>query len=310
MAAGILENDNLFVVGERAWHGLGVRLDNPINSEDALRIAHLDWSVEQVPIYAGTKQVEGYLGNVRSDTKECLGIITSKYKILQNIDAFSFVDDIMNQDSIECKYESAGSLYNGQRVWMLAKMPSSFILGDEVDQYLYISNSHNGKSSVHVGCTSIRIVCANTLNLAMNSAKRTWSARHMGSIEGRKQEAMETLGFAQKYIDAMKIKAEEMAAIKFDINTFVDQLFPFNEEASNRIKNNQKEVRDYIISVHNNKNDLGNFRSTAWGCYNAFADWMSNSEPQRKSSTFETNRFVSMLDGSDLNIRAQEILAI
>lgn len=308
MAAGILENDNLMYVGDRAWHGLGTRLDNPVNSEEALRIAKLDWSIEQVPIYAGTKQVDGYLGNIRSDTKECMGIITQKYKVLQNKDAFAFVDDIMNQDEIECKYESAGSLYNGKRVWMLAKMPNFFLVGDEVESYLFITNSHDGKSSVRVGVTNVRIVCNNTLQLAINTASRTWSARHMGSIEGRKQEAMETLGFAQKYITAMNERAEQMASTKANINKFVNLLFPFNEEASERIKRNTKEIQDFIINVHNTKDDLANFKNTAWGCYNAFADWFSNSEPQRKSATFETNRFVSMLDGSDLNEKAQAIL--
>lgn len=310
MAAGILENDMMFSAsGIRPWHNLGKVIEDAVSSEDALRIAQLDWSVEQVPVYAGTKLIEGAFANVRSDTKDALGIITAKYKILQNTEAFAFTDAIMAQKDIPCTYETAGSLFNGKRIWMLVKMPNRTILDDEIENYIFLTNSHDGKSSIKVGITNTRIVCNNTLQLAVQGAKRTWSARHMGSIEGRQREAIETLGLSSAYLDAMEIEAQKMAMKKIDINTFLDQMYPIESDLSKTVLRNLEQRRETILSIHNNKNDIGNLRGTAWGIYNAVADMVSNTAPLRDSKTYETRRFVSFLDGNETLERAQLILA-
>jgi len=310
MAHMIEQNDSLFSgSGIRPWHGIGTIVEGTLTSADALHVAGLDWTVKQVPIYAGTKEVEGYLGNIRSDTKDCLGIITGKYKICQNSEAFAFVDDIMSQDETPCQYESAGSLNNGKRVWMLAKLPEHTLLGDKYERYLCFSNSHDGKSSIKVMTTNVRVVCNNTLTLATNSASRILSIRHMGSIEGKKREAMETLNFASEYIKAFDEKALEMTKTKFKIDKFLDEMFPVDEDASNCIKKRNESTREDILSIHNSKNDLSNFKNTAWGIYNAVSDWNSNAEPLRKTDTFAENRFINFMDGSSILEKSQLILS-
>ena len=308
MSHGITEKDNLFVAFTPAWHKLGIVVGEALNSKDALRVAKLDWNVEQFPVFVNNKKVENSFGNVRSDTGDCLGIVSKKYVPMQNREAFAFVDDLMGLDEAVVKYESAGSLWGGQRVWMMARIPDSKILDDTIANYLFISNSHDGKSSVKIGLTNTRIVCNNTLQLATDTAPRVWTARHMSSIEGRKKEAMETLGFSSNYIKQMEDKANKLYNIKVDPNYILDKLFVLKENVSERIKRNVLETREESLSIHNNKNDLGNFRNTGWGVYSAVADYVSNSEPLRKTDTFETRRFVSFMDGNDLLEKTQQLV--
>ena len=305
MSHGIMENDTVMHVGS-AWHNLGISIKEAVSSVDALRIANLDWQVASEKVIIRNKETE-YFANVRSDTNETLGIVTGKYSILQNNEAFGFVDDIMQNS--ETKYESAGSLFNGRRVWMLAKMPEENILDDIISPYLFFTNSHDGKSSIRVGLTPVRVVCNNTLQLAINTSQRTWKTVHKGSIEGKRVEAMETLGFASKYIDSFKLRAEQLVSVHMNIDDFLDKMFPLKDNASNCITRNIESVREKVRIIHNTKPDLANFQNTGWVIYNAIADHFSNSEPLKRTDTFETKRFVSMLDGSDMLEKAELIIS-
>lgn len=308
MSHGITEKDNLFVAFTPAWHGLGTVVDEALSSEDALRIAKLDWNIEQFPVFVNNRKVENSFGNVRSDTGDCMGIVSKKYVPMQNREAFAFVDDLMGLDEAVVKYESAGSLWGGQRVWMMARIPDSKILDDNIANYLFISNSHDGKSSVKIGVTNVRICCRNSLELAINTAPRVWTARHMSSVEGRQKEAAETLKFSKNYIDEIDKYANKMVLEKANIDEILSKLFIVKENMTKRVQDNINYVKNEILTIHNNKDDLGNFRNTAWGIYNAVADYSSNSKPLRKTDTFETKRFVSCMDGNDLLVKTQKLL--
>lgn len=309
MSHGITETDNLFVAYTPAWHGLGTVVDKALTSDEALKIAHLDWEVLQQPVFMQSgKRVAETFANVRSDIDEPLGLVTGRYKILQNKDAFSFMDELIGNEETPCKYESAGSLDGGKRVWMMARLPDSKIMDDLICSYIFVSNSHDGKSSVKIGVSNVRVVCNNTLQMAISDAPRLWTARHMSSIEGRQKEAAETLKFSSNYLEKFNKKAEEYSQIRTDVSVFLDKLFVVNEKATDRIRRNIEQSREEVLRIHNSKDDLGNFRNTAWGVYNAVADFVSNSEPLRKTETFETKRFVSYLDGNDTLLKAQMIL--
>lgn len=233
----ITETDNLFVAYKPAWHKLGTVVDHALTSDEALTTAKLNWRVESKPVFLESgKKIEKVYANVRSDIEESLGIVTERYKILQNEDAFKFMDELVAHEDTVCKYESAGSLDGGKRVWMMARLPDAKILDDLICSYIFVSNSHDGKSSVKVGVTNTRIVCDNTLQLAIREAPRVWTARHMSSIEGRQREAAETLQFSNNYLEKFEIKANEYVSIKTDISKFLDKLFTVNEKMSDRIK--------------------------------------------------------------------------
>ena len=167
--------ETMFYVREKPWHGLGTEVSEAPASLDALVYAGLDWRVEQKEVYTedGTP-IPGYKVNVRSTDHAALGIVSDRYKVVQNEAAFQFTDDLLGEG---VTYETAGALQGGRKVWLLARMPQRYVIaGDEITPYMVFMNSHDGSSGVKVAMTPIRVVCQNTLNLALDSAKRIWAA--------------------------------------------------------------------------------------------------------------------------------------
>ena len=189
----------MFSVRETPWHGLGRIVMEAPASREALELAGLDWQVESRNIYSGNGAViSGYRANVRSTDDAVLGVVSDRYRIVQNEEAFQFTDDLLGEG---VTYETAGSLQGGKKVWMLAKLPEKYIIaGDEVTPYLVFFNSHDGSSGVKVAMTPVRVVCQNTLNLALSTAKRSWSAIHVGDIRGKLEDAENTLLYADRYM--------------------------------------------------------------------------------------------------------------
>ena len=143
MAANV---ENMFYVREVPWHGLGTRVEEALTSADALRLAGLDWRVEQKPIQVcGGNQIENFKANIRSTDGKVLGVVSDRYQIVQNVEAFDFTDELIGGD---VRYETAGSLQEGRKVWMLAKMPTTKIVGDDVEPYLCFSNTHDGSGEI------------------------------------------------------------------------------------------------------------------------------------------------------------------
>lgn len=309
MAHGIIEGkDNVVPYKEPAWHGLGTVVDTAPTSADALRIAKLDWTVDPMPIYCNGKEVPKMYGNVRSDTGDVLGIVTDKYKICQNVDAFKFTDNLIGDGKVT--YESAGSLFGGKTVWMLARLEDRKIFDDVVVPYIAFVNNHAGKKSISCVLSETRVVCNNTLQFALKNAPRSWSVRHFSTLEGRLEEARETLGMANTYFDSIQNIADDLYKVKIsDPNKFLKVLIKDREDASERIKNNNQFIRDEILNIFNTKNDLQNFRNTGWAMYQAVADRLSNGEPLRNAPTYNERRFEKQKLGTeDLLIKAQDLI--
>ena len=181
MAANV---ESMFYTRETPWHGLGTKVEESPCSEEALITAGLDWDVVQEPIYTGNEElINGYKANIRDTDRKVLGVVTNRYKVVQNRDAFSFTDRLLGEG---VRYETAGSLQGGRRVWLLAHMPRDYIIsGEKFSPYLLFSNTHDGSGAVKVALTPIRVVCQNTLNLALDTARRSWSMMHGRSLYGQ-----------------------------------------------------------------------------------------------------------------------------
>ena len=205
-----------FFVGEPAWHGLGTVIKEAPTSDDAIKIAGLDWDVIPKPIYDEYGvEISGYKVNQRSSDHKNLGIVTNRYKIVQNREAFAFTDALLG-DGV--RYETAGSLASGKRVWMLAIMEGTILCEEKIDPFLVFTNSHDGTGAVRVAITPIRVVCQNTLNLALNQASRHWSCAHKGNIEGKLEEARYTLESADRYMKALEEEFGELKLKKVSEN--------------------------------------------------------------------------------------------
>jgi phage/plasmid-like protein (TIGR03299 family) len=309
---GILENDYMFSGrGEVPWHGIGAVLEGVLSSDEAIKEARLEWSVKQTPLYTEgnwAEPVPGFLANVRSDTREVLGIVSKRYKVAQNRDVFSFADDLISSAKEKCTYETAGSLFNGRRVFMLVNMSKGRIAGDEYQPYLCLSNSHDGSACLQVFLTGIRVVCNNTLTAALNTAKRKISIRHLSAMEQRKDEALKTMGAASKYFHDLEAFASELAGKKVNIGKVLERLFPVSKEMSKRQLESNREVKELIKNLLKQKDDLQNFKGTAWGAYSAIADYRSNAQPRRKTDTYADSKMAMFLDGDSVMNEAQEII--
>ncbi len=311
MAHQIERNEDLFSVREIPWHGLGVIVQDAPNSEEALRLGGLDWDVLQEPVCrANGEQVEPYLFNVREDNGRVLGLVKSRYQVLQNKDAFSFTDSLL--DAGEVLYETAGCLNGGERVWLLARLPEYKLLGDVVEPYLCFTHGHNGRHPINVALTPIRVVCNNTLSLSLATAIRVWSTKHQGRIERKLEEAKITLGLANTYLTELNKTVESLAVKKIEdhkIENLVEQLFPFPEDDSVTARKQSLifTQRDGVLSRYRHTPDLQDYRGTAWGFVGAVSDFVTHSKPARKTERFKERRFESVIDGIPVLDRAVEL---
>ena len=307
MAHGIMEHDTMFSGnGIRPWHGLGTILTDCPTSAEAIKIAKLGWDVLQEPVYLKNgNEIPDYFANIRNDTNGVLGMVKGKYRIVQNTEAFAFVDNIIqNTKGIECKYETAGSLFNGKRVFMLVRLPDVDLVGDAVENYLFLSNSHDGSTGLMAGITNIRVVCNNTLQMAEKGASRIWKIRHTESLKGKQAEAEQALGLALNYNERIKEDAEKLALQKVNEEKFFKELLKKLD-----LTDKSKEIIALSIAdIYKNKEDLQNFRGTKWGLYNAVCDYVSNGEPLRKTSTGKDWKMAGFMDGYSMINNAQNIL--
>jgi len=313
MPSMLLENDFMFSGNSVVpWHGIGTVLEGVPNSAVAIKAAKLEWMVEQVPVYTHKNWAEpipSYVANVRNDTNEVLGIVSDRYCVAQNKDVFAFADDLIGNGKVPCTYETAGSLYNGRRVFMLVNMPKGRIVGDEYQPYLCLSNAHDGSACLQIFLTGIRVCCTNTLSAALNTAKRKISIKHLSLMEQRKNEAIITMGAASKYFRELEAFADKLAGKKVNIGKVLDLLYPVSREMSKRQHKSNKEVKQLIKDLFKKKDDLQNFgRNNAWGVYSAIADYRSNAEPKRKTSTYADSKMARFIDGDPILQNAQDII--
>lgn len=304
--------ETCFLFKQPAWHGLGTIVQEAPTSIDALRLAKLDWDVipEKVFLKDGSEVPETIV-NIRSSDHTILGVVSDHYKIVQNREAFAFIDGLLESDIEKVTFESAGALNRGKRVWMLAHLPAKKILGDDIVPYLVFTNSHDGSQAITAALTPTRVVCQNTLTMALNNAKRSWSIRHMGDMEGKKKDAAMTLGLAVRYMDQMNITAEEYQQKKITKNMLeeiINMVFPIDEESSDREKNNVSNLRNQFTEIYSEAKDLRKFSGTAWGVYNAFGDFATHIQPLRKTKTFQEKLFASFIDGNKILKIAQEAI--
>ena len=299
--------ETMMYVREKPWHGLGVEVTEAPASGDALRFAGLDWQVRQEPVFnARGGVVPGYRANVRDTDGSVLGIVGDRYKVVQNADAFRFTDDLIGG---EVRYETAGSLRGGRQFWLLARMPERKVAGDEVTPYLCFTNTHDGSSGLKVCMTPIRVVCNNTLNLALASAKRVWSMRHTESIHGRLDEARSCLFLAGEYMDNLAEYANVAACTAMldrDVKALMDELFPITEDSTDREKNTAERNRSQFLTCYYAP-DIAKFRGTAWGAINAISDMVTHSAPLRNTKNYAENNWGRIMDGHALMDKAVKL---
>ena len=303
MAANV---ESMFSVREKPWHyaqnpEVTKLIQEAPTSEEALIAAGLDWNVISTPVYQENGLlIPGYKANVRDKDNSVLGIVSSRYRIIQNTEAFSFTDALIGETEFgEVRYETAGSLCGGKKVWLLAKMPARKILDDDIEPYICFANSFDGSGAVQVCATPVRVCCANTMALALNTAKRKWSTKHVGDMQSKLEEARLCLQLADKYMTNLDIEADRLANAKLyeeQISEILDEMFPVDDKATERKKSNILQFKNQFWTAYSMP-DIQQFEDSAWKAVNAMSDIVTHAAPQRASATYNENRWGKLMDG-------------
>ena len=308
MAANI---ESMFYVRETPWHGLGTKVLEAPASKDALQLAGLDWRVLQEPIYTAMEElVDGYKANVRDSDRKVLGVVTDRYRVIQNDEAFAFTDELLGAG---VKYETAGSLQGGRKVWLLAHMPHEYIIsGERISPYLLFSNTHDGSGAIKVALTPIRVVCQNTLNLALANAKRSWSMIHTGDIKEKMQEAKDTLFLAENYMDELGKEFEALRMKKLtdkQVMEYIEILLPIEDGSTPQQEKNMKRLREDMKIRYFDAPDLQEVGKNAYRFVNAVSDFATHAEPLRRTANYKENLFSRTVDGNPMIDKAYQMVS-
>ena len=301
--------ETMFYVREKPWHGLGTLVAEAPASADALICAGLDWRVEQKDVYTGDGSlIPGYKVNLRSSDNAALGIVSDRYKVVQNEDAFQFTDDLLGEG---VTYETAGALQGGKKVWMLAKMPQRyFIAGDEITPYLVVMNAHDGSSGIKVAMTPIRVVCQNTLNLALNRAKRIWTTKHTENVLSRVHEARETLQLAEAYMGELGRGIDALSQIRLTdkkVMEFMQEFFPVTEDMPEIQRKNNLRLLDDMKRRYFDAPDLFHVGRNGYRFVNAVSDFATHADPIRKTKNYNENLFLRTVEGNPMIDKAYKM---
>jgi phage/plasmid-like protein (TIGR03299 family) len=278
-----------------AWHGLGTVFEQEVTTKEMLDLAHLsDWDVrlEDVGIPDGFESDRSYSFVTRTNPfdrnkNDVLGVVGERYVPLQNEDLFDFGDLMLDGGG---RWETAGSIKGGRQVFGSLALERETVLdpngvGDKVNTYLLINTSHDGSVAIQASITPVRVVCANTLNLALGqrgrngSVKQSFKIRHTASATGKVQQAREALGLANAYMDEFDIMAKnmietEISKAKFDEIVALAYPAPTGEDKKGSHKKHNTKI-DLINSIY-----VGEYNNTIagtkWGVFNALTerlDW-------------------------------------
>ena len=269
----------VFVTGQPAWHRLGTVVETAQTSAEAIKLAGLDWTVEQWaagavdPATGAFIEGAGKMANVRTDTRSILGYLSPGYQIFQNAAAFDFMDNIVQGK--EAMFHTAGSLFGGRRVWMLARLPKMIRVAkdDAVEPYVLLTNNHDGCAALRMIATTVRVVCNNTLNLALGKAK-PWEGltiQHRGNLDERVKEAREKLGVVVARVDRFEEQAQAMARKSLTHDELRDYFTALVEERSQ--KSQEKMLGKFLENLENERNSLDGIRGSAWAAYSAVSEW-------------------------------------
>ena len=278
--------DEMFYTGKPPWHGLGTKLEGPATAAEAIAAASLDWTVEMVPVYLdGGVEIPGKKAVVRGDTGLVMNVMSDRYTPLQNVDAFAFFDAVVGAG--EAIYHTAGSLQGGRKVWALAKLPGDIkVTGDDVlEKYILLANSHDGSLAVTMQLTAVRVVCANTMSVALGSGQK-FRALHTPNVISKANEAREFLGLTEVYFENLMAGVNRLVETKMNkakVDEMVFKVFGLDEtkaiaEQHFLPRHAAETVKELFHTGIGN--DLKGVKGTAWAAYNAVTEYIDHVRPQ------------------------------
>ena len=289
-------SEQIFIDRTTTWHAIGRDVQECKSMEQVLRASGLDYEVTKKPVFTSVidggalVEVPNRFMTVNSRGK-IYDVVSDKFQLVQNREAFEFVDYMGD----ELSFEKAGETENGM-VYIIGKLPSVNILGDEFTPHVIFRNGFSGKIKITAAICPLRLVCQNQFNFAFKNAQNTVSIRHVGNAEAKLQEARDVLKLSADYMQELNTMAEQYVGIKLtpaQVDKVLDQMFPIvDRESMNPFKLHQLEDARAKFRNAYNADDNDNFRGTGWGLINAYTDFITHKPAVGKSETRNEGKFM------------------
>lgn len=299
--------NSIMYYGEKPWHGIGTELDHPATAAEAIKAAKLDWEVKAFPVFAGIPDisdnskinefipVKDTKATIRLDTKDILGIVGRLYTPIQNIDAFSFFDSVVGEG--KAIYHVSGVLGKGETIWILAKMPGEIRIlqtDDIVEKYLLLTNSHNGRSTMKMFFSPIRVVCENTLSVANSEIKQSGGnvvrIKHLPGVYEKVEAARVILGLVDKTYGELQRDYNKLASYPVNdewLKIYIKALIPAKDERD--VSTRTTNIRNEVLSCFESEsNSLAGIKGSAWAAYNAASEWVDHFSTYSKEKKKDT----------------------
>lgn len=279
------------------WTNIGSNIRKASTVQEALELSGLNYTVEKVPVYLDNGlQVPGAFCTKREDSDVTYGVVGSQFEIVQNIEGFDFINNMVPEG---LKFLKAGE--NKKFIYIIAQLPSIDVLGDEVAPHIIFQNSHSGSTTLKATIAPLRIVCENQFNLTFKKANNKISLRHTKSIKGRLHTAQEVLIQSSEYLSEFQKSALLMAqkkVSKSQVDDLMDKIFYIKEEFTPTQVRRVEEKRDRFLKAYQAE-DNQNFIGTQWGLVNAYTDFVTHKELRKDTPQALENHFIkSTLKGS------------
>jgi len=300
---------------EPAWHGLGTVFDGDLTTKEMLETANLhNWNVrlEKVTYPDNYTSVSDAFSVVRNNPLDgqpnVLSVVGERYKVLQNEELFAFGDGIVDGGAM---WETAGSIKDGRVVFGSLSVPREFVLdpqgiADTTKMYLLVHTSHDGSVSVQSAITPVRVVCQNTLNLAMRNVKQSFKIRHTQTVAGRLEQARHALGLTFDYANEFEKEAQELfsqSITNAQFDKLVATIYPKPDEASKMATTKYNDKIDLISNLYKVAPTQDGIRGTKWGALNALTEQL---DYFRTSRTGDNKSLLASASGFDVQTNAQK----
>lgn len=312
-----------------AWHGLGKILPDKFTSEEALKYANLDYEVAIAPVFAKFSSdpkdpnrgahLDSYGCTYRTDTRQPFGVVGSKYEVVQNRDAFKFFDAIVGEG--KAIYETAGALGSGEIVFITAKLPDYIILpGDDItEKYLILSMSHDATKPITALFTPTRVVCANTLAIAMGNGQHRIVIRHTASAHDRLAQASKLMGIVNKLTMEMTETLTKLSRVRItdkQLDDYLELVFLNSTELKTLaetgdykkagVSTQKLKTMDYIHDFYHTgigQNTLST-KGTLFGAYSALTGYLFNVKEYRNDESRLKNL---VMEGEDYKLNSHAL---
>lgn len=286
---------------EATWAQIGTDVREATTVDRVLKEAKLDYEVELRPVFMeGGMRIPNSQVAVRTADNHPFGIVSDKYKLIQNRDAFDFV----NYLSDEITFEKAGETANGM-VYIIAKLPEKNILGDSFTPHVIFRNGFSGGYTISAAICPLRCIFQNQFNFAFKNTANTVNIRHLGNASGKLIEARATLKTSYAYMEELEVEAEKYATVHLSerqIDIVLDKMFPLEDNATKMRESIVQREKSLFIEAYQSE-DNRNFRGSAWGLINAYTDYKTHVNRSRGDDHVRKleRKFISTTIGQPMN---------